>query len=267
MLLRNGIDLDQAIRAVEQLAQDCGNIKVALSGSRDSWREYVGWATTCERRLRNLFADPSLIDGLHTERYWHMWTPGVHWARLIDAEIDVQVERLDAIASRVRAYRPLRERPGHLAVVDTNVLLHYQRIDKVNWGRDVVKSSPVRLVIPHIVLDELDDKRYLGSDKIRKKARSAVAPFDELREQLEGQGYAKLPVGEATVEYLVDEEGHTRRDNPDEEILERARFLQQVTGRNVTVITADIGMRARAVDRRLPVAGMPVGLARHQDDD
>jgi hypothetical protein len=90
-------------------------------------------------------------------------------------------------------------------VLDTNVLLHYQRIDQVDWGK-VVKDSPMRLVVPHIVLDELDDKRYLGSDKIKERARSAIVPFDQRREQLEGQGYAKLPVGDATVEYLVDEE-------------------------------------------------------------
>jgi rRNA-processing protein FCF1 len=262
MLLRNGVDLDLAIRTVAQLAQECEDIKAQLSGGPgDAWRTYVTWAATCERQLRNLFADPGAIEGLHTQRYWHLWTPGVHWASLIDAEIDVQVPRLNALASSLRAYLPLRERPGHLAVVDTNVLLHYQRIDKVNWG-DVVKDRPVRLVVPHIVLDELDDKRYLGSDKIRERARSAIAPFDELRDHLEGQGYAKLPVGGATVEYLIDEQGHTRRDNPDEEVLDRARFLQQLTGRTVTVITADRGMRARAVASRLRVAGMPDVLAR-----
>jgi predicted ribonuclease YlaK len=141
------------------------------------------------------------------------------------------------------------------------VLLHYQRIDKVDWGK-VVRVRPVRLVVLHIVLAELDDKRYVDSDKIREKARSAIVPLDELRKQLEEQGYAKLPVGEATVEYLVDEEDHTRRDNPDEEILDRARFLQQVIGRQVTVITADRGMRARAIARGLCVAEMPENLKR-----
>jgi rRNA-processing protein FCF1 len=184
--------------------------------------------------------------------------------KLIDAEIDAQVVRLNALVSSLRGYLPLRDRPGHVAVLDTNVLLHYQRIDQVDWGK-VVKGSPVRLVVPHIVLDELDEKRYLGSDKIRERARSAIVPFDERREQLEGQGYTKLPVGDATVEYLVDEGDHTRRDNPDEEIVDRARFLQQVIGRKVTVITADRGMRARAVSRGLQVAGMPAALARDQE--
>jgi len=263
-LLRNGIDLDRAIRTVEQLAEDCERIKAELTGAGDAWRAYTDWAARCERQLRNLFAEPALIEGLHTERFWRLWTPGVHWAKLIDAEIDAQVPRLSALATTLCGYLPLRERPGHLAVVDTNVLLHYQRIDKVDWGK-VVKQRPVRLVVLHIVLDELDDKRYLRSDNIREKARSAVVPLDERREELEGRGYATLPVGEATVEHLVDEEDHRRRDNPDEEIVDRARFLQQVTGRNITVITADRGMRARAVARGLRVADMPETLRRNQD--
>lgn len=220
------------------------------------------WAETCERQLRDLFADPGPIEGLHTARYWHIWMPGAHWGRLIGPEIDVQVQRLAGIASSLRGYLPLRERPGHLAVVDTNVLLHYQRIDKVDWA-DIVNDRPVRLVIPHIVLDELDDKQYLGSDKVKEKVRSAIVPLDQLREQLERRGYATLPVGEATVEYLVDDEDHTRRDNPDEEILDRARFLQQVTAKTVRVITADRGMRARAVARGLLVLEMPDSLARN----
>jgi hypothetical protein len=119
MLLRNGVDLDLAIRTVAQLAQECEDIKAQLSGGPgDAWRTYVTWAATCERQLRNLFADPGAIEGLHTQRYWHLWTPGVHWASLIDAEIDVQVPRLNALASTLREYLHLRERPGHLAVVD-----------------------------------------------------------------------------------------------------------------------------------------------------
>jgi len=55
MLLRNGIDLDLAIRTVAQLARDCENIKAELSsGPGDAWRTYVTWAATCERHLRNL---------------------------------------------------------------------------------------------------------------------------------------------------------------------------------------------------------------------
>jgi hypothetical protein len=100
MLLRNGVDLDLAIRTVAQLAQDYEDIKAELSGGPgDAWRTYVTWAATCERQLRNLFADSGAIEGLHTQRYWHLWTPGVHSARLIDAEIDVQVPRLNALAS------------------------------------------------------------------------------------------------------------------------------------------------------------------------
>jgi hypothetical protein len=93
--------------------------------------------------------------------------------------------------SILRTYLPLRGRPVHLAVVYTNVLL-YQRIDKVDWG-GVIGDCPVRLVVSHVVLDELDDKRYLGSERIMERARSATVPFDEPREQLEGRATLRCP--------------------------------------------------------------------------
>jgi predicted ribonuclease YlaK len=105
----------------------------------------------------------------------------------------------------------------------------------------------VRLVIPQPVLDELDDKRYLGRADVKERARSAVRPLDELQGQFESQGFAMLPDG-STVEYLKDGD-EQRHPNPDEDILDRAGFLAQVTGRTVGVITADRGMRVRATGR------------------
>lgn len=255
------MNLDQAIERVSELALGCANLRSDLS---DPWTNYLGWVDNCERQGRSLFADPALIAGLHTDRYWHMWQPGVHWAKLIAAEIDVQVERLGAIADRLRSYRLLRARAGRLAVVDTNVLLHYQRMDMIDWF-DVVSVRPVRVVVPHVVLDELDDKRYSG-DNIKRRARSAVVPFEEMRPALESEGFARLPVGEATVEFLVDEPNHQRQDSPDEEIVDRARFLQAI-GCDVVLVTADLGMRARAVVRRVPVVEMPSKFARDQEGE
>src|SRR6266511_4158764 len=102
MLLRNGISLDQALRTVNQLAIDCGNLKSELSGGRDPWRKYVDWAATCERQLRGLFADPGGNELRQVQHYMQNWDPATHVAKLIAAEIDVQVERLEGILARLR---------------------------------------------------------------------------------------------------------------------------------------------------------------------
>ncbi len=242
-------ELEQTIRTVKALAQECENLFAELTGSgRDGRGKYLDWVERCEGQLRNVFDDPRPAEGLLTERYWRVAELAVvdRQAQIIGSEIRVQVARLSGLAAELEGYRALRERPGEPCVLDTSVLLNYQVIDKVRW-REVVGADPARLVIPQAVLDELDDKRYLGRADVKDRARSAVRPLDELQGQFESRGFAALSDG-TTVEYLKDG-GEPRHANPDEQILDRAAFLAQVTGRTVGVITGDRGMRVRATGR------------------
>jgi predicted ribonuclease YlaK len=68
------------------------------------------------------------------------------------------------------------------SLVDTNVLPHYQPIDKIDWTSVVPDVSKVRLVIPLLVLEELDRKRHEAGDSIQRKAPSAVQPLDRIHD-------------------------------------------------------------------------------------
>jgi rRNA-processing protein FCF1 len=261
------IDFDQAITVVEQLAQDCRNLHNELTGAyADGRGKYLNWAAKAERQLRCLFADPDLSQGLYSDRYWRIAEAAVldHQAQMISSEIDVQIERFNALAGQLQSYLRLRSRPGAIVVLDTNVLLHYQRIDHLPWSQ-AIGESQVRLVIPLLVLDELDDKRYLGSPDIKRKARSAIEPLDDLQEEFDQQGYATLPDG-TTVEYLLDDPVHHRHANSDSEILDRAEFVANVTNQTVLLVTGDRGMRVRATAHgsRLRARLMPERYSRHQ---
>lgn len=269
MQLRDDMPIDQSIDQLRQLAKRCRTLHVRGGLNHDDdWSVYVKWADDCEKALRKIFPDPSVIHSVHTPRYWQIVTQNVtHLKELvIEAEREVQAANLDALATALGGYLQLRERPGDLAVVDTCALINYQRIDQIRWRQLVPGSGPLRVVIPHLVLDELDDKRYLGSDKVKDRARSAITPLEERQETLERDGYADLIDAATTVEYLLDPPGHQRRTNPDEEILERARFLHHVTGRQVALITGDYGMRVRctAAYKGLRAVPMPASHARDQ---
>lgn len=261
------IDLDQAITVVQELAHDCRNLYQHLSGAyADGRGKYLAWAATAEKQLRSVLADPEPVQKIYSERYWRIAEGAVldHQSQMISAEIAVQVERLDALADLLQNYLLLRDRPGAIVVLDTNVLLHYQRIDYIPWG-EVTHESQVRLVIPLLVLDELDDKRYLGSTDIKRKARSAVEPLDELQKEFDQHGYATLSDG-TTVEYLRDAPDHRRHTNPDSEILEQAEFLYHVTKQTVLLMTGDRGMRVRVTARNgLEARLMPGKFSRDQE--
>lgn len=213
----------------------------------------MDWAHRAESQLRSIYADPAVAEGLFTPRFWRIAEGAVldRMGQLVSAEIMLQVERLMSLVEQLRTYTQWGDRPGAIVVVDTNILLHYQRIDLIRWSQ-VVGESQVRLVIPLLVLDELDDKRYLGSERIRERARSATAPLDERHAEVAELGFAQL-TDSTTLEYLLDEDGHGRRSNPDEELLDRAEFLHVIAGRPVNLVTADRGLRVRAAAGRTGV--------------
>lgn len=58
-------------------------------------------------------------------------------------------------------------------------------------------------------------------------------------------------------EVLLDEAGHARKANPDEELLSRALSLQRSLSRQVTVVTGDMRIQLRGAALGLAEAVMP----------
>jgi hypothetical protein len=238
------------------------------------WHAYMNWAETAEAALRGIFVDPEIVAAIRTDRYWHIAshsTPA-RMAALISAEVEAQSARLKTLVARLRGYLALAAREGTLVIPDTNILLHFQRIDHVDWGQ--VMHDPqakIRVVLPLVVLDELDRKRYEGSNTLKRRARTAVKPLTDLASEIESLGYGRLPKAPTrwTVEYLTDERGHRRQFDADAEILDRALFLHQVTGGGVNVATADLGMQVRAMawGQGVRAIAMPDKYRRDQGDE
>ncbi|SFN43845.1 PIN domain-containing protein [Streptomyces sp. cf124] len=63
-------------------------------------------------------------------------------------------------------------------VLDTNDLLHYMRFDKIPWQRLFSRGTSV--MIPHVVIDEIDKKSYDTYDtSVRKRARGVFALLEQ----------------------------------------------------------------------------------------
>lgn len=261
-MFRSDMVLDAAIDDLNRLHTAAGNV-INLP---DPVMAYVDWADKAERFLRGLYTSHAPADKILSRRYWGLTensSPAFIYKQLT-AEIRLVRHQLEELTEEIKSLRKIGERPGRLAVPDTNVLLHFQRIDRVNWPDVLGERGPIRLVIPILILDELDEKRYTGSDKVRKIARTALQPLVENQAAIEKDGYAEILAG-TTVEYLFVG-GDGAKGNPDSDILDQAVLLQHVTDRDVTILSGDIGMRARAVTRGLQAVTMPSRLARNQDE-
>lgn len=117
------------------------------------------------------------------------------------------------------------------------------RSTEIPWQR--LFGPGTTLMIPHVVIDK---KSYDTHDtSVRKRARSVFALLEQTLAQIEVAGHAVVHE-DTVVDVLVDEPGHVRLPNNDDEIVARACSLQQaIAPAPVTVVTGDNGMRARAL--------------------
>ena len=272
MRLRPEIRLTDTINRLDKLVErfDGDLSNVHNSGSDERYFKLVDEA---EQALRNVFADGELADALHSERYWHIrryWEnrPTAYigasdeqkWMQrdsqsisLIKSELRRQLERLQAALAHLKLFMPLVYPSPSLLVLDTNVFVHFDpfryEIDQAKWCEIVQmpKRAEFRLIVPVVVLDELDRRAHSGDRNVNRRARAALSHLDPFVDDLlTYEPKAIRPgAGWMTVEILPDAPSHQRQADADTELLDRAEFLYQITGQRVRLVTADRGMRVR----------------------
>ena len=269
MLLKPGTTCDQAIKLLESLTNqglnDIQNAVPHIFGNavpgvlQENWeqgaarvvREYDRWTLQAAGALLEAFADRSVAARLRGERYnaivHGQFTPD-RWTFLINTELQEVRTYFMELANELRhTMDRFASHRVRTVVLDTNDLLHYMRFDNIPWQR--LFGAGTSLMIPHVVIDEIDKKSYDTNDTgVRKRARAVFALLEQTLTQIEADGRAVVNKGETVVDVLRDEPGHVRLPNNDDEIVARACYLQQaIAPATVTVVTADNGMRARAL--------------------
>lgn len=153
--------------------------------------------------------------------------------------------------------------PGRLIVPDSSLFINYpDKLEDMVLADDLKERDvPLRIVLPIVVVDELDGLKRSGNRHVRWRAGYTLSVLDRLLTN--GEGPARLreadfsgidsgliPRGEVLIEVLLDPPNHLRLPINDDEIIDRAAAVQTLAGRPVTVITYDTGqsMRARAAD-------------------
>jgi predicted ribonuclease YlaK len=63
--------------------------------------------------------------------------------------------------------------------IDTNIFLHYQSFDEINW-LEILDVDQVEICLPSIVIQELDKHKYSSSSKLRDKASKVIKKLHKL---------------------------------------------------------------------------------------
>jgi rRNA-processing protein FCF1 len=267
LAIRPGIDFAAAAKALNALVTEAENH--AAGGAGVSWpdylRHYLVWVETAEQQLRNVFADSGVRTALYTERHWQiraMTNPKLRPFVLVQHELRDQIDRLCGLRGQlIRLAERMRAAPGVLAVLDTHVLLHYLPVDQVDW-RSVTSTSPLRLVVPLRVVEELDEKKYTArDDKIASRARDVISRLRMSLLPVAGNPVTLAP--DVTIEIPLTDEPRRKTSDADEEVLETCLELQAAGG-DVVLVTGDAGLAIRAAALSVPSLDMPAKYARRR---
>jgi hypothetical protein len=263
--LRVGATAESAVHQLRYVADQAGNVTGASSGRAQiqGVEDYLRWTETAERMLANVLPPDLVSDLIHTRRYWALRATTGGEPRLTPLlldEVTARKRELDDLAAEfeVERRRWLGD-PVLLAVPDTNMFLQKDApFESINWPGALECDTDVRIVLPIVVIHELDRLKRQGNNTTQKMARDALKWLSATLPMTPNGGPVKIsePAPAATVEVYVTD-GVSRPADADGVIIAVSGWLQAVSGLPTKLVTRDLGMRLRASARGIEAVQLP----------
>lgn len=232
---------------------------------------YVHSISEIEPRLGNAFDRTSILDALHTRRYWYIAEnsesrlSAVNWA--VNREIETTQALFMAEQAQLRELEAFLALEGLFVILDTNVLMHCVPVDQINWRTETQHLAPPeqpvpRLIVPLAVVRELDRKKFEGSDTNRRRAQKAIKSLYDLRQGCgpDQPAIVRAAGGSAaTLEIPRDDIGRIPLAVTDDELIAFGRFIATAGNRTVAIVTRDLNVQIKAARAGLAVIWLPDG--------
>lgn len=281
-----GADRDHLLETLSAVQIEVGNLQGPFNGpAYGRLVAYLRWATSAARRLRNLVRPEDVTRLVLTRRHDALLSgaaaglAGSHQEAFLNDLVSLELE--ERVADLNEAVAELRQRKdrwggaGIFVVADSSAYIQHET-KLLEWDfRKLcgVREEPIHLLVPMVIVDELDGLKQTKERERRWRAAYTLAVFEKhltaglSSAVIKDEDYSPLdsggiPSGQVSVEVLYDPPGHVRLPINDDEIVDRAVAVQLLAGRSVRLLTYDTGqaMRARA-------AGLHVIKLRHPAED
>jgi hypothetical protein len=226
------------------------------------YNAYMRWAHESVRVLRRQVTPDSLDRLVLTRTYWALQAQAASVVgpvgELVETELEDRVTVLDQARQDLDREIARWSRPGLLVVADSSFYIHHaEKLEQLDLREHLkIREEPVRLLLPILVVDELDNLKESKDPRVRWRARYTLAVVDRVlqdpfRGRVREEDFSVLqsggiPRGEITIELVFDPAGHVRLPINDDEIIDRALAIQTLAMRPVTLLTYDTGQSTRA---------------------
>jgi hypothetical protein len=219
--------------------------------------EYINWVFGMARMFRGQIARSDLDLLFLTPTFYRILeghgTGTMAMQNLLEAEIAEREmtthEAALALQEQIRTWRA--EASGVLAVVDTSVFLSHPQwtasqipervIESIPWAAELhLGFEDLQLVLPAVVIKELDRLKESSNQQVRYRARVTLAVIDRLLPDPEGVVLIRakdtdwdaitanggMPGGEVRLRVLYDDPIHRPLLDADAELIDRAVAVQ-----------------------------------------
>jgi PIN domain len=260
--MRNPNTVDGAILAMRTLQIHLGNSRSGLMAA-DRMDAFLSWCEDQARpQLEHLFEPTEdLLGELESVYHRLALAPDMSERKLnglLDREYALWDQRLRQVEEELQRTKKLADRVGAPVVLDTSVLMEGEPFLTFDWHTldPILAAGPVRLILPILAVDELDELLHDRDGARRQKARTATRELWHLHRTKPTEPVALPGKSDVTIEIMVDGDWHQRRPNNDAEIIDQALQVQQMTGW-VLLASCDLRQLYRAGAAGLPAVQMP----------
>lgn len=277
---RPGVNRDNLLKTLQSVHADVLNLRGGGGLARkahDRLLAYIEWTNNAVRMLSGQISAADLDRLVLTDRYRLLVSGAavsltgteVQVQRAVNSwvslELDERVAAFDAAIQSLRSQIVRWSGYEHYVMPDTSFYIHHQ--DKL---KDIDPGSLVGdphtdfvLLVPMVVVDELDRLKESKDKRTRWRAGYTLAVLDrlfegrvvraQLRKREAEPGVSVAPLGNVWIELLFEPPGHVRLPNSDDEIIDRALSVEPLADRKVTLLTYDTGQSTRARNAGLQV--------------
>ena len=178
---------------------------------------------------------------------------------LLNREFQAWDARLDSLLTDLEALRVFLARPGQ----------QWSWIRLRSWKarcspgspgttlKGIAPGSSIRLIVPALVLEELDDLKRHRDGRQKTKARQVLAALWDLHRPKPAEPASLPDQPDVTIEVLLDDDWHQRRPNNDGEIIDQAIMVGELTAEPTMLVSGDYTQLYRAASAKLQAVLMP----------
>jgi hypothetical protein len=279
-----GTGRDNLLKTLREVHTAAYNLRAGPGPAYDRLTSYIEWATLTAQQLGNQITAADL-DRLVLTRGYERLLSGFGSMTGLDAgtqrvlnglvslELTQRVDALDDAIKDLDAQIKRWSRPGAFVVADTSVYIeHEDKLEDLDFAPLLkIGEDPVHVLVPIVVVDELDGLKQSKTSYVRWRAGYTLAVLDQVfasstgPARLRAEDFSALggrhPRGEVTIELVFDPPGHARLPINDDEIIDRTLVIQPLAGREVMLLTCDTGQstRARSAGLRVLKLTRPIG--------